>query len=1171
MSKKRLSTEDALTIDRKRSKIVSIEPTILSDIDNNNNLYRNLFLYEALHDFSKSRGTEEGLAPIDIRNNIGLYTKLEKIPVANDEDRFIEYIDSGRLFTNDGNEIDDLTLSYNNTFTNSINYYNQYINGSSIDNELETILIDNDIVEVYFDYYKENKGKWLDLKTVNTLKTLIGYLYSTSADDNKLRFLVDTCKLNLAMVYYNTPYSSNDNIYQIVDETNKWDMASTRKNKSQIQSTCLSNSKVKLEHSITMSIPISSSKSKKEYRKIAYNLLSENLLEPINIGLKFPTDNLGLGLEYVYITIDSNRLERFKNSFVIVPTITSGIEIMIGNIVYSQDTYKHSECYSTTIIKNDNKAILLVNTYAYGKGNDILITDEEDVDNAKGVFSVNMIKTLLTKESKSDIYKNLSSIHGNDLNKYRSLLFDIKRSGDWSQILTVYKNKNKMNNVFITIDRMAFQYAKLLKVPAILTSKDYGSDTYRFMMYRDKTFIMSEEDRKALEQKRYADLQIQIEMKIAEGIINEYNEKYDLVRSIYNRLKDRGFKNNIDSIKISNSTQFTNKNYINEFIFTIWQTYKIYIGSKIESINTIVKNSNLTNRLDNSSQLEKISSEIRKLNSILESYNSNFNIQKYLDTSLPLPSTIFNPIKNDNNKIQWLLKTVKECLICPAINEYMGSILENISTLFISTTKRSFKINDENIIHIISAVNGLTTIAGYGSLVNILTRVNFNEIQLKNWFENTNNLLKMPKNPEKEPKTKIVSKPIHRNRATRLHRGGYYIDETDSTINYKYYLPGKINKKTVTSKDINDLYQVLLEYIGYVANDNSKENIVFNSGMIEYKKNSKYINQHSLEYIKNLFKPTYIKIVKLYIKYSASILGLAVEDINTELELESDSTIVANIKYIYNYFNSYSPKIIDKIDNNSKDINVNSIPNINDTNNYLDEIENTETLDSDYLIMLPIDNIYKQLEIDINKKELETNIKVIYYYLISLAINELSINNNTNDTSYIENTADFAVEPANQYYKDLDNLIEMFKEIQAKTIIVGGSTDIEQQLEYKDYFREAVSHKSSIRTKLDLLNITRQYINEFSLGINNLNNYYIELLLHSNDSITCETYMGMAATLKSTYHNIYSIFILYIEGYYNEIECIEKIKIQTSRLSIYHDSTLATLDNDQIPFIELKE
>jgi hypothetical protein len=68
-----------------------------------------------------------------------------------------------------------------------------------------------------------------------------------------------------------------------------------------------------------------------------------------------------------------------------------------------------------------------------------------------------------------------------------------------------------------------------------------------------------------------------------------------------------------------------------------------------------------------------------------------------------------------------------------------------------------------------------------------------------------------------------------------------------------------------------------------------------------------------------------------------------------------------------------------------------------------------------------------------------------------------------------------------------------------------------------------------------------------------------------------ETYMGIAATLKSSFSKVDDAKTLYRNEYLTTSQLLEKVQVETSRLAMYHDSTIVTLPLQYSPIETDKE
>ena len=1184
------------------------EPNIIIDSDNNNYLYKNLYLYEAYHDFSRSRGNVTGISTDTIKTYTNLYRDINnKFPVANDEDRFIEDIHNGNIYDDNGTQINITSTKPRKSYISSIEDINQYIfrdsgdNKIVIDGELIDILDGHDVIEVFFDYHRENKGKWLQLKTIQSLKAIIAHLYSYIKNDTSIRFLVDTCKLNLAMIYYNTETITNDTIYQIVEESNKWDMASTRKNPNQIREVCVSE-KIKItkdvSKKINMNLPVSYTKSKKEFRKISYNLTSENILNPVEIKINYPTEKLTDSLDYKYTIVDrdsANTVTKNIDSFIIVPTNTPNIDIMIGNIVFKDKP--NSQCYSTTIIRNreSGNAILLVNPYGYSETRYINSTDDDDIDsdNTKGVLSVNVIKDIIDRmDNYKDFYSKIEPLFiakkGKNKDLVKCLLFDIKRSGDWSQVLAIHKNMNsdtvpdKKNLVFTTIDRMAFEYARLLKVPAILTSKDFGSDTYRFRMYRDSLLALSLEEREKIKNQLEKQLAIEEETKYTNSIKSEYDQKYNLVTDLINKINTGGlaieFINNSSDIEtiINNNKLFHNKAYINSFIKTIWSVYVKYVETSLEPINNFFKNIDLK-LLTKKTNLSDMVNDLYSINSILESFNKYFSHAiESIDTS-NIEINIFKSHKDQSFKIQWLVKTLKDCLVLPVATNYFISILDNIDKLFIVTSVRNFKINSDNLTSITQAINSLIYLNGIeNSKLLQIPKVNYtNQDSIQKWFETITKSITTLLTINNNSITKnIKSKPVHntRKRSTRSYKGGKIPDT------YKHFLPIDLYKKT-TINSIFSTYSTFYSYlIDAISNRNNKSlnSLEFFKGLdgyysISFKKaNSKSLDTYTIEFLEKLFTLDNSNLAKIYIKYALSLIGNdfkkdSFDSALTEQEINDRITLYSKIYEILH--SDTSSKQVDDISDYR--LSYDDLENpTNYSNQYLELIDNSSDNLTSSMLLYSKDIDVATDKILIDLEGLSTVNRLVLYYLVLLAITDISIHQDSVDNK-------FAIEPFENFYNDLEALIATLDN--SKYITRGGGNsallvDYLPRDKLISLYSKDIYDKSVINNKPLINNLANKYINKFVNSameyidgfqeyLSKLNTYYVGLITNKYEIETLEIYMSIAYELKQSYNNIEQCRLLYKHEYISIVEMLKRCQLEMSKLCVYHDSAVFTIPN----------
>jgi hypothetical protein len=407
------------------------------------NLVRSMQIYDSFHDFKsfpnvklpdghknedlQIRALCEGYF-MDGKGNLYQNTKL-KDHLRGYKDHPIIQIDTTTVYSNIANQINEKW--YTNRFIEFVfKFQSLYKNNGSDDRE-----------------------RYLDHGTALILRNILTTLFPRSSGQgvllDRLVCIIDTSVLSFPALFYNDEGHTNSDFMHLIDESNRWDMASTKWNDEQRSTCSCYNSDFNPSSEYVYIAPPG---AKVTRMKIRYNNFQQNLFStPL---WKIIDDKKENFMGYSYYIVKLSEITGFAK-LCDVPTF-SDIGIKLAS---DEDDCCSSIAilYNKTSTSND-KAVLLKKT----------------VDTGKDAISVQKISDMMgnqpeNTEGRNAVINMLKTIGITDIgNQYNLFLYDLKRSGDWGQVNSVIQS-NK-NFVFVTIDRLAYMYAVLNNVPSILVS-----------------------------------------------------------------------------------------------------------------------------------------------------------------------------------------------------------------------------------------------------------------------------------------------------------------------------------------------------------------------------------------------------------------------------------------------------------------------------------------------------------------------------------------------------------------------------------------------------------------------------------------------------------------------------------------------------------------------------
>lgn len=455
-----------------------------------------------------SPSTIEENTPKQLAINTGLY---EKIPPS-DKHRIIEYkkITNKKIICDllqREDNIANIILDEKNL--NEIDEYSRFVNSEITDLSLSIPVVRN------------LDGKRIfSIDQVNTCKGII-YNFFFPDSSNIFNFILDAANISLKKIFYKSTFTSHISSRQITEETNKWDMASNIL--PDVHETYVDRIKSgKINSVIMFPEPMEGI----TIADISYDI------DIVNIGifeivlkkpqtwdtLKF-NNLIKMNENYYYALLNSEQYElRGKKELIDIGFNFSNIKsipLLSDNITcYPVNLFEASnkKYYGAMVFIAANRNIVLIVSRAYRSKTE---GDNLGVETLSG--QITAILDAKKNEESIDLLTNhlFGSLPDPIKKKCKiSFILDIKRVGDWAQIMQCYNNnyiirslnaelnkpevqsskpktdeivkliKSYNNLIFISLDNLAISYSQLLNINYMHTKKSDSDVT--FIMRRDK-------------------------------------------------------------------------------------------------------------------------------------------------------------------------------------------------------------------------------------------------------------------------------------------------------------------------------------------------------------------------------------------------------------------------------------------------------------------------------------------------------------------------------------------------------------------------------------------------------------------------------------------------------------------------------------------------------------
>jgi hypothetical protein len=413
-------------------------------------------------------------------------------------------------------QITILALADNITEKNNLSKLinnNEYNFEITINNELDNITDTASITNIYKpanDVIKELKlnvqfdrilhGTKLKNKKFFS-KSVLDYFitkYNQIYGINNKEYLIDA--VNIPISYFLSSDRNTDTYKQLVEESNKWDMAPT---------------------SAPDDFKVGCENLNFENRKTVWNITkSESIVTQLDGGVSTIWNNIDIqNISTVTISINSATFKNFNNSFCddtnysyilltqgqytikgdniakIIPILTTNLTCFTVKLIVDN---KENNCYGYIVfINSDNNNICLLASNAYRKNQDASI----------GVPSLSIYLT--------SPHEDLNKVTQHLKCEAYTFILDIKRTGDWGQIIQV-NNQYLINKriTLISLDYLAILFAKLINIPYIHTTVNE-----HFVSFTMRNAELVE---KPSDEAVYTNLKNKIE-----NLINKYNSFLD--------------------------------------------------------------------------------------------------------------------------------------------------------------------------------------------------------------------------------------------------------------------------------------------------------------------------------------------------------------------------------------------------------------------------------------------------------------------------------------------------------------------------------------------------------------------------------------------------------------------------------------------------------------------
>ena len=274
---------------------------------------------------------------------------------------------------------------------------------------------------------------------------------------NNKEYLIDAA--NIPISYFLSSNSSTNTYTQLIEESNKWDMAPTSAPDSfrNICETFNFDKETSISsHGSSESIVTSiDGDLTKIYNNTDINNISEITIEITSDIFKKFKHSFLYDSNYSYILLKTGEYTmNAPPSSKKVPICTRNLKCFTVNLTVNN---RKNNCYGYIVFINEDRNICLLASNAYRKNQEASIGVNTLSSNLKSWISYHKDLIDITTHLSCDPY---------------TFILDIKRTGDWSQIIQVNNQylSGKKKITFISLDYLAILFAKLINIPYIHTS-----------------------------------------------------------------------------------------------------------------------------------------------------------------------------------------------------------------------------------------------------------------------------------------------------------------------------------------------------------------------------------------------------------------------------------------------------------------------------------------------------------------------------------------------------------------------------------------------------------------------------------------------------------------------------------------------------------------------------
>jgi len=492
-------------------------------------------------------------------------------------------------------------------------------------------------IKVYFD--RLSHGNKLRNKKYFT-KSVFDFFkekYNTVFGTNNNKYLIDAANVSISN------FLSSDSLHsvsytQIIEESNKWDMAPTS-TPIELKDNCIQNPSPPKTKNWIADLNEKIVTDRDGAISTVYNKTDISNISLIDIIIKNQKKVFEsfLGDEnYKFVLLDQAdiTLNNFNEKYCI-PILTNNLYCFTTRINGEDNCYGY-----IVFMKQDRTKLCIFSSNAYRKMQ----------DNPIGVNTLSS-QFVNPDQNIKDITTHLGCKGDID-----SFILDIKRTGDWSQIIQI-NNQYRTNKItFISHDNLAILFAKIINIPYIHTST---SEHFISFNMRNPEITQAPTN---------------------DNIIQNLKSKIQNYINKYNIYLDDSFFNNFIEIKNYFKTIFKDKmNFISNFFYkNIFEFMyivieNIYIQHAL-NINDFYKHQELFEKIDTEPDVEKKILDLNKIYSVIEKQLlliQNFNneivieqitlgsLEKYINKSPDLKSSDLKSVIIDIKKLLLNIKIMK--------------------------------------------------------------------------------------------------------------------------------------------------------------------------------------------------------------------------------------------------------------------------------------------------------------------------------------------------------------------------------------------------------------------------------------------------------------------------------------------------------------------------------